>query len=400
MTFGRHRFFGVGTSGRTSRLSRLSRRGDAPVDAVLAGALLVLSQAEVWLSPTIQQSRSEVAIAALVMTAVLAFRRRWPLVTALVVCGSVAILALVAGLPNAVFLLPVGLLALYSLGAYAGSERSVVGLAVALVMVPLGAVRTEDPTVTDLTAPVVLFSAAWAGGRAMRARRMRDTELQDENTRLVSEQSSREQLAAAEERRRIARELHDIVAHRVTTIVIQAESGAATAEDADEARRTFATIAASGRESLDELRRLLGLLREEEGPARTSPTPGLARLDALVEDVRGAGMPVETDVHGDLSRLPAGIDLALYRIIQESLTNALRHAGTSATLMLCRSDQGVAVEVRNPVTTHPGTRARGSGRGLAGMRERARVYDGSVTAEARDGHWVVQAVLPIAEVDR
>jgi signal transduction histidine kinase len=234
----------------------------------------------------------------------------------------------------------------------------------------------------------------------MRARRIRDTELQDENARLVDEQSARERLAAAEERRRIARELHDIVAHRVTTMVIQAESGAATAEDADGARRTFATIAASGRESLDELRRLLGLLREEEGPCRISPTPGLARLDELVENVRGAGMLVETDVRGDLSKLPAGIDLAVYRIIQESLTNALRHAGTSATLILRRTDQGVVVEVRNPIATQPHTRTRGAGRGLAGMRERVRVYEGSVTAEARDGNWVVQAVLPIAEMDR
>jgi signal transduction histidine kinase len=389
----------VGTTRRLSRLSRLSRRGDGPVDAVLAGALLFLSQAEVWLSPTIEQPRSEVAIAALVMTAALAFRRRWPMVTSLVVCGSVATLALVTGLPNAVFLLPVGLLALYSLGAHAGSERSVVGLAVALVTVPLGAVRTDNPTVTDLTAPAILFGAAWVGGRTMRARRARDIELQDENARLVREQSAREQLAAAEERRRIARELHDIVAHRVTTIVIQAESGAATADDADRARRTFATIAASGRESLDELRRQLRLLREEGSPS-TSPTPGLARLDELVEDVRGAGMRVETDLHGDLDGLPAGIDLAVYRIVQESLTNALRHAGTSATLQLRRTDHGVAVEVRNPIATGPGAGTRGSGAGLAGMRERARVYDGSVTAGARDGQWVVRAVFPVAGVDR
>jgi signal transduction histidine kinase len=384
-----------------ARTSLLSRHGDGLVDAVVAGALVVVSQAEVWLSPTIQQPRSEIAIAAMVMTSVLAFRRRWPMVTSLIVCGSVATLALVAGLPNAVFLLPVGLLALYSLGAYAGSERSVLGLAVALVTVPLGAVRTENPTLTDLTAPVVLFSAAWAGGRAVRARRKRDAELEDENARLVGEQSARERLAAAEERKRIARELHDIVAHRVTTIVIQAESGAATAEDYECARRTFATIATSGRESLDELRRLLGVLREEEGPSnRTSPTPGLARLDELVEDVREAGMPVETDVGGDLSSLPPGIDLAVYRIIQESLTNALRHAGTSATLRLCRTVQGVAVEVRNPIAAQPHTRTRSAGRGLAGMRERARVYEGSVTAGARDGNWVVQALLPVEEVDR
>lgn len=378
----------------------MGQGGDRYVDAALAGGLLVSAQAEVWLSPTIQQSRSEVAIAAVVMTVVLAFRRRWPLVTALTVSACIALLALVEGLPDAVFLVPVGLVAFYSLGAYAATERSVVGLGVALATLPLGAARMQDPTVTDLTAPVVLFSAAWVGGRVMRARRIRDTELEEQNARLTLEQSAREELAVAEERRRIARELHDIVAHRVTTMVIQAESGAATAEDADRARRTFATIAGSGRESLDELRRLLGLLRQDEGPPPTSPTPGLARLEALVEDVRGAGMPVETDMHGDLSTLPAGIDLAVYRIIQESLTNALRHAGTSATLLLRRTTQGVAVEVRNPIATHPRTGTQGAGRGLAGMRERARVYDGSVAAGARNGHWVVQAVLPIKEVDR
>src|SRR3712207_3710545 len=136
-------------------MARLSRLGDGAVDGLVAGALMAMSQAEIWLRPAAPHSRAETAAAALVMTGALAFRRRWPTVTAVVVCCSVATLALVAGLPNVVFLVPVGLLALYSLGAYADSDRSVIGLAVALVAVPVGAVRTEDATVTDLTAPVV-----------------------------------------------------------------------------------------------------------------------------------------------------------------------------------------------------------------------------------------------------
>jgi signal transduction histidine kinase len=112
-------------------------------------------------------------------------------------------------------------------------------------------------------------------------------------------------------------------------------------------------------------------------------------------------MPVETVVDGDLDGLPAGIDLALYRIIQESLTNALRHSGESATLLLRRTAESVAVEVRNPVPAG-GSRSGslGAGSGLAGMRERAKVYDGVVTAGARDGHWVVRAVLPVGRAPR
>lgn len=376
-----------------------SRLGPAGADAAVAGALLVLAVGEAWWSPVVQ-ARAATAAAAIVMTAALAFRRRWPTVTCLMVNAAVASLALLVGLPNVVFLVPVGLLALYSLGAYADSERSVIGLAATLVAIPLGAIRTEEPTLTDLTAPAVLFGAAWVTGRSIRARRAKDADLRDENTRLRHEREVRERHAAAEERARIARELHDIVAHRVTTIVIQAEAGAATA-DTDRSRDTFATIAGTGREALDELRRLLGVLRDDD-PRSTAPPPGLAGLPALVEQFRRAGMVVEVDEEGDLQGLPAGVDLALYRIIQESLTNALRHSGASATLTVRRTADEVCVEVRNPVRID-GDRTRrspGSGHGLAGMRERVKIFDGSITAGARDGQWVLRTALPLDRVDR
>jgi signal transduction histidine kinase len=263
-------------------MDRLRGLDPARADAFLAAALLVLAQAEVWLTPATAGQRPETAVAAAVMTGALAFRRSHPLFAALVMTGAFTGLALVSGLPNAVFMLPCGLLAMYSLGAYAAPEGSVVGLAATLAALPLGAMRVDDPTITDLTAPVVLFSAAWAGGRAMGTRRRRDAELEDQHVQLVRQQGEREAEAVAQERRRIARELHDIVAHRVTTIVIQAESGTATVGDDDLSRRTFARIARSGRQSLDELRILLGLLRDGDSPPRTSPPPGAMRLDDLL----------------------------------------------------------------------------------------------------------------------
>jgi signal transduction histidine kinase len=216
----------------------------------------------------------------------------------------------------------------------------------------------------------------------------------------VREQDEREHQAAAEERRRVARELHDIVAHRVTTIVIQAESGAATAGDPVRARATFGTIAGSGREALDELRRLLGLLRDDHESAVTAPQPSLARLDELVADVRGAGLPVEARIEGRLDGLPAGVDLTAYRILQEALTNALRHARTDASVLVRRDQGGLVVEVRNRLGPGSSANGHGAGRGLPGMHERVRVYDGELTAGPAGADWVVRAELPLREAER
>jgi signal transduction histidine kinase len=259
-------------------------------------------------------------------------------------------------------------------------------------------VRTDDATVTDLTAPVVLFAAAWAGGRVLRARRERAVELEDRADLLEREQDARERQAAAEERARIARELHDIVAHRVTTIVIQADSGSVTADDPARAREAFGAIAGSGRQALAELRRLLGLMRADDEEAAVLPRPGIASIDELVRGARDAGLPVDARVDPDLAAVPAGVDLTAYRIVQEALTNALRHARTSATVEVRRAGDCVVVEVRNPLGD--GSRnGDGAGRGLAGMRERVRVYDGELTVAAVEGQWVVRASLPLPEAE-
>jgi signal transduction histidine kinase len=381
-------------------IERLRRLDPALADTLLAALLFAVAQAEIWLTATAAGRKPETAVAAALMTAALAFRRSAPLAAALVMNGALLGLGLLAEIPNVVFLAPTGLIAMYSLGAYAAPDRAVIGLALTLIALPLGAIRTEDAAVTDLTAPALLFASAWGAGRVLRSRRLRAAELEDRTDRLVREQDARELEAAAEERRRIARELHDIVAHRVTTIVIQAESGAATAADADRARATFATIAGSGREALDELRRLLGLLRADDEGAATAPQPSLLRLDELVADAERAGLPVRTRVEGPLDGLPPGVDLAAYRIVQEALTNALRHARTDASVLVRRDRGGVLVEVRNPLASGATVNGHGAGRGLAGMHERVRVYDGELSAGPSGGDWVVRAELPVGEHER
>jgi signal transduction histidine kinase len=357
------------------------------VDALMAAALLALAQAESWLAPSASGQRPQTAIAAAIATIALVWRRRAPLAALAAVMVAFGTLSIVAELPVAVFVLPTSLLAIYSAAAYAATEPAVLGLALSLAMLGVSTADAEDATATDLTAPALLFVAAWAVGRHLRARRLREAVLD-------SEADERERAAAAAERRRIARELHDIVAHRVSTVVIQAEAGLMTPDDPAAARAALGSIRDSGRQALGELRRLLGLLQEDAAGAPVAPQPSLSSLDDLIDGVRGAGLPVELRVDGELGDLPPTTDLAAFRVVQEALTNALRHARTPTTVRVERADGGLTVEVRNALAPGATAFAAGSGRGLAGMRERVRVFGGTLVAAPERGEFVVRAVLP------
>ncbi len=355
-------------------------------DLQIAFGLLLLAQAEIWLGGATDGREVETAVAAAIATTALAWRRRAPFVVLGVVMGSFGVLSVVAELPVAVFVLPTTLLAVYSVAAHASAELAVVGLALSLAMLGVSTAETDDATVTDLTAPALLFTVAWIVGRNLRARRRREVLLD-------RDREVREAAAAAEERARIARELHDIVAHRVSTVVIQAEAGLMTADEPERARQALESIRDSGRQALGELRRLLGLL--EDGGAPVAPQPGLGGLDDLVEGARGAGLPVELHVDGDLAGLPPSTDLAAFRIVQEALTNALRHARTPTGVHLERHSDELTVEIRNALAPASAGFDGGAGRGLAGMRERVRVFGGTLAAGSRDGEFVVRAVLPV-----
>lgn len=336
------------------------------------------------------------SVAAAAMCAALAWRRSAPLAATLMVVAAVGVLGTVEELPTAVFLLPVTLIALYSLAAYSSGERAAAGLAAALVVLGVTTASDPDATVTDLTAPALLFGAAWAVGRVTRSRGARTAALEQRTALLEAEQHERERAAAAAERARIARELHDIVAHRVSTIVIQSDSGLATAEEPQRSRDAFGAIGESGRQALVELRRLLGLLRAEGEAAGVEPQPGLGRMAALIEEVGRAGLRVDARVDGPVAELSPGTDLAAYRVLQEGLTNALRHGDGSARVHVRRNGQTLCLEIRNVRSTAPAAVA-GSGQGLAGMRERVRLFGGRLSAEPVGDEFVLSVRLPVEE---
>jgi signal transduction histidine kinase len=367
--------------------------GQRRMDAALAVALGLLAQAEVWLTPAGEGQRAATSLAAAAMCASLAWRRSAPLAATLTVIGAVGVLGTVEELPTAIFLLPVTLVALYSLAAYDSDERAAAGLAAALVVLGVTTAKDSDATVTDLTAPALLFSAAWGVGRVMRSRGARTEALERRTARLEAEHQERERAAAAAERARIARELHDIVAHRVSTIVIQSDSGLATADEPERSRQAFGAIGESGRQALVELRRLLGLLRADGGATGIEPQPGLGRAAALIEELGGAGLHVDAEIE-PVAMLSPGIDLAAYRVLQEGLTNALRHGDGQARVSVRREGRTLCVEVRNRRSSSPSAIA-GAGQGLAGMRERVRLFGGELSAATAGDEFLLAVRLPL-----
>ena len=303
------------------------------------------------------------------------------------------------------------LILLYTLAAYTPRRTSVWGLAVCLAGSTVGILRwislINHSLLEWLTVASMLFAGpallAWVLGDSMRYRRAYYASLEDRAARLEAERDAQVQIAAAAERARIARELHDVIAHNVSVMVVQAD-GASYAMDNDpaRAREALAAISATGRQALAEMRRLLGVLRREGGGANSerAPQPGIGELGELLDQARGAGLPVSFTVEGDPQPLPGGVALAAYRIVQESLTNTRKHAGpvVSASVVLRYSPDTVVLTISDDGwgdlggTALPGA----PGHGLTGMRERVAMYGGSVTAGPRPGGgFEVEATLPL-----
>ena len=245
---------------------------------------------------------------------------------------------------------------------------------------------------------VLLLGAPWAAGRVVRLSRQRQSLLEDRTRLLEIQRDERARAAVAEERQRIARELHDVVAHAISVVVLQARGGRRSlASDPQEAREAFDTIERTSTQALGEMRRLLGLLRSD-GDAPFVPQPSLERIGALAEELRATGLPVEVSVDGEPVGLPPGVDVSAYRIVQEALTNALKHAGpTQARVRIAYVEDAVLVEVvvdgAEEVPAAP--LAPGSGNGLVGIRERVALVGGEVHAGPRDaGGYAVSARLP------
>jgi signal transduction histidine kinase len=244
---------------------------------------------------------------------------------------------------------------------------------------------------------VVMVAAAWWLGDATRRRQEAVAAARERAAELERAREELARRAVVEERLRIARELHDVVAHSMSIIAVQSGVGAHVLDSQpEEARKALAAVEATSRQALAEMRRLLGVLRQEAEPSGSlTPSPGLAEVDALAADVARAGARVEVRIEGTRPALPLGLDLSAYRIVQEALTNVVRHAGPATARVRIRyAPDTVDIEVVDD-GRGAGT-GRADGHGIAGMRERAALYGGSLDAgPLPGGGFRVAAHLPV-----
>jgi signal transduction histidine kinase len=375
-------------------------------DWVLALVLAALFQIEVW---TIDPShppgdvgtevfssteRAAAAATGLVLTLSLAWRRRAPLVVLGVAIATSVVANVLAVLDEATTPAIALVVAVYSVGAHTSGLRAAVG---GLGAAALIAANVADQfSLGDLLFIAMILGGAWLAGRAMRYRREREHVLELLTVDLEREREEKARTAVAEERVRIARELHDVVAHAISVIVLQARGGRRSlATDPGETREALDMIEATGSEALAEMRRLLGMLRRDDEEIALAPQPSLRFLDALAAQVREAGLPVDLSVEGEPTELPPGVDLSAYRIVQEALTNALKHAGPATARVVVRyRENDLELEIAD--TGAGASASDGEGHGLAGMRERVSLYGGKIETGPRDGGgFAVRARLPL-----
>jgi signal transduction histidine kinase len=292
----------------------------------------------------------------------------------------------------------------YTAGAHQPRRRAFLSLPILFLGICGVNIGALDATTSDYLFPSAVALIAWLCGRAVRARALLTEELHEAAIRAEEAHASEAQRAMAEERRRIAREMHDVVAHSVSVMVVQAGGARRIIDrDPDRAAQAAAQIEYAGRAALVEMRRLLGLLHAGEGETGAlAPQPSLAELDALVDRSRAAGLPVEVRVLGERRPLPAGIDLAAYRIVQEALTNTLKHAGAAPTEVHLRwGEDELELEILDRGGDGTARNGTGGGHGLVGMAERVRLYGGELEAGPRPaGGFRVRARLPLVERER
>ena len=292
--------------------------------------------------------------------------------------------------------LPAMMISLYSLGRYAENTRfGYAGLGAALLLVAVEEFYVSQPAGDSILSFVIVFGV-WYVGRRVRIRGEYMRLLQERASHQEREQVADADKAVAEERTRIARELHDIVAHQVSLMTVQAGAAKTVAKQNPEAAlQAMESVEKAGRQALNELRHLVSVLRPGNDSDDLGPQPGSIDIPRLVDEVRAAGLKVSLDMSVTTSELPARVDLAIYRIVQEALTNVIKHAGPQATANVTISSDldGIAIEVKD--NGGGATRLPGSGHGIVGMRERAQLLGGSLLASPLSGGgFKVVAYLP------
>ena len=388
--------------GVDARAVRADLRTPVGIDWVLAGALAVLGQIEVWLAASWGGPRGLGAATALLMALALGLRRTHPLaVLGVVAAGSFVSFAYapVSGDEGSVAQLVMLLIVCYSTGAYAAGTAAVIGGVGVFGLAAAIALTDPDPGLrfSDVAFVSLLVGVPWGAGVGIRRRRASEGRLERHAHVLERDREQRAREAVAEERARIARELHDVVAHGVSVMTLQAQGGARMLDsEPEEARRAFTAIEQIGRRSLVEMRRLLGMLRSTDDELPLGPQPGLTELDVLVEQVRAAGLPVELAREGEPAAVPPGVDLSAFRIVQEALTNTLKHAGpTHAKVTVRYREHAIELEVADSGIGALADNGH-DGHGLIGMRERVSIFGGELEAgERAEGGYLVRVRLPL-----
>ncbi|HVM17271.1 MAG TPA: histidine kinase [Gaiellaceae bacterium] len=373
-----------------ARLELLVRRSF--FDLVVVAVAVVL-QGDVW---TAEEPRWEVALGALLVTLPLLLRRRFGIAAVLVPVAALAAMAVHVpeGLSSTETLFFAALLVAWTAGHLEERRHALAGL-VALVGAGLLVTSAFPGHAYDEYLWIsVIFTATWLASylAAKRGRQARSAEARARILELEREAEAR--AAVAEERARIARELHDVIAHSVSVMTVQAAGVRRLLKpDQEREREALEAIEQTGRAALAEMRRMLGVLRQPtEEPPALAPQPGLANLESLVAQVRDAGLPVELRVTGERPELPPGIELSAYRVVQEALTNALQHAGPARAVVDVRYT-GDAIELE--IANDGRTQANGHGHGLLGMRERVLLCGGSVEAGPSRRGYAVRARIPV-----
>jgi signal transduction histidine kinase len=361
------------------------------IDVVIAASLSALTVVE-------GSGRDSMSFspAVLLCTIPLVVRRRWPIPVVLVVFAGFGL----AGDTTNLAALLGGEIAVVSVGLYS-QRQNLAGLVVlgaaAFIALEFGRGSTSTLPVPGAVLAFLLIGAAYLAGREIGTRQKQLRQERERAAQREHEQEVALRAATETERRHIARELHDVVAHSVSVMVVQAGAARQVLTDKPEAaRESLLAVEASGHEAMNELRRLLGVLSENgSDPPPLAPQPGMGSVEGLIARVKDAGLPVELQIEGQRTPLPAGLDVAAYRIVQEALTNALKYAGGARTQVVVRYlPEAIDLEVVDEGTVS--APADGIGRGLAGMRERVALFSGTIETGPQPGRgYAVRAHLPI-----
>lgn len=371
------------------------------VDVVVATVLVVVAGVTAAAGPNADPLT---VLAAVTACATVAGRRRFPAAMTVLGAVGISVFTVSTGTVHATVEPLAVLLDYYMLGRLStGRDRPAVDAVLLTLAIPAISLSPGNSSFSNIAATWALFVAVpFAGGRAIGSRAALTRELRDKAERLERDQAEQARRAAMEERSRIARELHDVVAHSVSVMVIQTQvARRVAAEDRDAARRALRSVESSGRDALTEMRRMMGVLRHGDPELPGATAPALSQLSALLARARAAGLPVELQVVGEPRELSPGLDLVAFRVVQEALTNAIKHAGPArAFVRLAFTADALELEIldtgRGPAPAD--ARLPGAGQGLVGMRERVTLYGGELqTGRRRGGGFQVRARIPLRE---